>query len=326
MSELTMKNSTKQELFDAYTAMKKKMDELAAAKDDPIAEKERLRKDGVIKSAQDMIDKNVFAPEIIAQYKDICEAVEMKKVELNDLYGIEAEANSIVALINTHKDKEQELKEKYKILTDEAIANFEIAKAKIRDEIEALNIRKEDILASTEQEHKALMKEFEKKRARDEEEYEYNLRRNRKVANDKWEDEKNSREKELAEKEAEMRKVEAELAAREEKMEELEMKVSQISELVEAAREEGIKKGKADEQKSNAFEVRAINQKNEYEQQSLKDRIARLEDDLSATRAKNETLQEKLDEAYKQMRDLASETVKSANGVKIIDRENVSGK
>ena len=37
----------------------------------------------------------------------------MKKEELNNLYGIEVEANSLVAIINAHKDKDTELKEKY---------------------------------------------------------------------------------------------------------------------------------------------------------------------------------------------------------------------
>ena len=36
----------------------------------------------------------------------------------------------------------------------------------------------------------------------------------------------------------------------------------------------------------------------------------------------NEILQDKLDSAYAQMKELASETVKSSGGVKILDRDN----
>ena len=77
--------------------------------------------------------------------------------------------------------------------------------------------------------------------------------------------------------------------------------------------------------KSWGFEKRAIEQKNEYEQKALNDKIKRLETDLTEAKDTIATLQEKLDSAYAQMRELATDTVKCNGGVKILDREN-SGK
>lgn len=324
MSELTMKN-TKQELYDAYMAQKKQLEARAAMKDDPVAAQENKRKAAVLVSADEVAKMDILSPEIVQKYKDLCEAIDMKKTTLKDLYDIEAEASSLVALINAHKDKEQELKDKYKKLSDDLETEYQEKKASKENELIELEIKKEEVLNVTASENKSLVEELDKARKREKEEYEYNLKRERKIAEDKWNDEKAAKEKALADREESIAETEAVLAAKEEYIEELERKVSEIPTLIETATNEGIKKGKADADKSNAFEVRSINQKNEYEQASLRDRVSRLESDLAASNAKNDVLQEKLDAAYAQMRELAAETVKSAGGVKIIGNEN-SGK
>lgn len=321
MSTITMK-STKQEMFEAYTEMKKKLDIQASLKDDPIADQEKARKTAVVESADAIVRMNILAPEITEKYQNLCEAVKMKEDQLKELYEIESEANSLIALINAHKDKKHELEEKYRLLTEEAAAALTAKKQEIVEEINVLKAEKEEILKNTNAENEALIAANNQKRSREEEEYAYNLKRARKLADDKWEDEKATREKAIAEKEADLAKTEAELAAREEKMEELETKVAEIPELIAKAMEEGKKAGKAEAEKSHVFEVRSINTKNEYEQKTLQDKVERLTVELTAANVKVDALQEKLDAAYTQMRDLASETVKSANGVKIIDREN----
>lgn len=324
MSELTMKN-TKQELYDAYMAQKKMLETRAAMKDDPVVVQENKRKAAVLVSADEVAEMDILSPVVVQQYKDLREAIDMKKTTLKDLYDIEAEASSLVALINAHKDKEQELKDKYKKLSDDLETEYQEKKASKENELIELEIKKEEVLNVTASENKSLVEELDKARKREKEEYEYNLKRERKIAEDKWNDEKAAKEKALADREESIAETEAVLAAKEEYIEELERKVSEIPTLIETATNEGIKKGKADADKSNAFEVRSINQKNEYEQASLRDRVSRLESDLAASNAKNDVLQEKLDAAYAQMRELAAETVKSAGGVKIIGNEN-SGK
>ena len=319
-----MKN-TKQELYDAYMAQKKQLETRAAMKDDPVVVQENKRKSAVLVSADEVAEMDILSPVVVQKYKDLREAIEMKKTTLKDLYDIEAEASSLVALINAHKDKEQELKDKYKKLSDDLEVEYQEKKALKENELIELEIKKEEVLNMTASENKSLVEELDKARKREKEEYEYNLRRERKIEEDKWNDEKTAKEKALADREESIAETEAVLAAKEEYIEELERKVSEIPTLIETATNEGIKKGKADADKSNAFEVRSINQKNEYEQASLRDRVSRLESDLAASNAKNDVLQEKLDAAYAQMRELAAETVKSAGGVKIIGNEN-SGK
>ena len=324
MSKTVNAKSTKQEIFDAYTEIKKKFDSLDAMKDDPNSALKKAEDERISQSAEKMIGLGILNQEIVTQYNDLQKNIEEKKNTLKELYGIEAEANSMVALINAHKEKEIELKEKYAEMEASLKADISEKKANLQAEIDELVKLKNEELAAKRKENADLQKLLKVERDREEEEYEYNLKRSRKQENDKWNDEKSLREKQLAEKEASVSLRETTVSSQESYISELEKKVSEIPTLIETANKEGIKKGEADAGKSYAFEKRAIETKNQYEQQSLKDKIDRLEKDLVSAREANEVLQDKLDAAYAQMKELASETVKSTGGVKILDRENNS--
>ena len=260
---------------------------------------------------------------ISAGNKDIAKLIKEKKF----LFGGRILANrglenSLVAIINAHKDKEAELKEKFKAEEATLMADMAAQEEALNSDIKELEKKKEDLIAATKAEHDELKKELDKQRKREAEEYNYDLKRARQLEEDKWTDEKNAREKELTEREAVVRADEQELAEKTAYIEELEQKVEEIPTLVQEATEEGVKKGKVDADKSNAFEVRALKQKNDYDVQILEDKVNRLELEVDSLRNEKADLQMKLDDAYAQMRDLAAETVKSTGGVKILNGQN----
>ena len=113
MSKITMK-STKQEIMEAYEEAMKKIAETEAGKDDPVAAAKVENDKKIIESADTVAEGSILNPAIISQYNDLKTAIQMKKEELNNLYGIEVEANSLVAIINAHKDKDTELKDSFK--------------------------------------------------------------------------------------------------------------------------------------------------------------------------------------------------------------------
>lgn len=314
--------STKTEILEAYNAMREKMEAMEAMKDDPVKLAAGVEKERVECSAKNIIDSGILAPEIVQQYKDLEASINSKKAELHELYGIEAKANSLVALVNAYKDKEVELKTKY----DEQIGKLEVEfsqkKAAAQEELSEIAEQKKELLESKRKESEELLKALRIERARDQEEYEYDLRRARIQDSDEWADERNARERKLSERETAVLARETAILEKENYITELEEKVEAIPGNIETAFEDGKKKGKADADKSNAFEVRTLTMKNEYEQKALQEQVARLTMDLQAAREANEILQDKLDDSYKQMKELASETVKSSGGVKILDRDN----
>jgi len=324
MTDINAK-STKAEIMEAYMAQKKQLDKLMAAKDDPVAQ-EKVRKQKVtLDSAAEIAGQSILNDSIVKQYNDICEAVDIKRAELCELYDIETELNTLVALVNAHKDKAHELDEQYKLAKAEAEKNLQDTKAVIKEEIDALNKEKSEALSAIRRESAELKIQLKQERDREEDEYTYNRDRARKIAEDEWADKAAEKRRELEAWENTIIEKEKVLNAQKEHLEELEMKVSEIPSLIETATTEGYDKGKADAGNSWGFEKRAIEQKNLYEQNALNDKVERLETDLIEAKDTIVMLQEKLDSAYTQMRELATDTVKTNGGVKILDREN-SGK
>lgn len=321
MSKITMK-STKQEIMDAYEAAMKQIEEANAMKDDPVAEAKAAEDRRVEESAQMIVEDNILNPKIIAQYEDLKTSIDKKKKELLDLYGIETKANSFIALVNAFKDKEVELNNNYETRKKELEDAMAIKAAGLQNDIADLEEEKRNILNSITEEGKEIKDKLMKERDREQEEYEYEKKRSRKLDNDKWFDEKAAREKELTEREAAVKADEQELAEKTAYIEELEQKVESIPQLVQEARDEGIEKGKSDANKSNAFEVRALKQQNEYNTQILEDKVDRLTVEVNSLKTEKVDLQDKLDEAYLQMRNLAADTVKSTGGVHILNGQN----
>ena len=108
MTDINAK-STKAEIMEAYMVQKKQLDKLMAAKDDPVAQEKVKKQKATLDSASEIAGAGILNDSIIKQYNDICEAVDIKKAELCELYEIETELNTLVALVNAHKDKAHEL-------------------------------------------------------------------------------------------------------------------------------------------------------------------------------------------------------------------------
>ena len=267
MAEVTLK-STKAEIMEAYKAAKAKLDAQAQLTDDPVKAAMAEKKAATLASADDIATQDILNPDIIAKYNDLKDAISIKQGELKNLYDLDAEAHSFVAM------------------------------KKESDELKA-----------------ALKKE----REREEEEYDYNINRDRKAADDDWTDKVTKREKELNERIAAVRADEAEIAEKTAYIEELEKKVKEIPQMLQEATNEGIKKGKADADRSNAFEVRYLKQENEYKVKDLTNQISKLLEDVSSLTSEKTELRKKLDDAYAQMRELAADTVRSTGGVKILN-------
>ena len=309
MEKITSK-STKSQILDAYNKAIKKLNEIEASKDDPVSQKESQMKKETFEAADKIAAMGILNPEITGQYKSLEIAIEMKKNELKALYDLEAEANSLTAMINAHKDIQRELEE-------EAKEN----KKAIEDEMKALEAELEARKGEVENEVDEERERVSKIRQREEEEYQYNLKRKRQLEDDEWEDNKKARESIIASKEEELVNKEKELVEKEAYIVDLENKVASIPDQVASAYEEGKKEGKAKADKSNAFEVRSLETKHEYEIQNLQNQIDRLEQDLETEKCKNNDLQNKLDDAYTQMRELATNTVQSVGGVKILSND-----
>lgn len=169
-------------------------------------------------------------------------------------------------------------------------------------------------------------KKLKLERLREEEEFQYNLKRNREKENNSWSDEKAARQAELSKQEEQAAALLAEAKEKSEYIKTLEIKVEGISELIETEKKSVIETTTATLQRE--FEYKTSLSEKDYKNTitRLEDKITYLEKELGFSDKSVTTLQSKLDKAYSELRELATKTVESAGGVKIIGHtENKGG-
>lgn len=336
MANVTMK-STKQEIMDAYNEMKAKLQEKSALVEDPMKAVREAETVKIHADANSVVNSGILNPELTEKYINLNKAIADKEAELKELYGITREAEAMSAMINAHKLKKHELEEAYKEKAETLQVEFNEKRSTL-EKNHALAIE------TLKEEREKAVKEFQRKkeefaeamaelratenknRQREEAEYDYDLRRRRKLENDKWADEKEKRENEIAEKEATAQRLLMEAEAKIEYIASLESKVASFPDELEVAITNAEEKGKKAAGKEYGYEKAMYMKEKEYELKAANDAKARAEAALIASEAKVAELTEKLDQSYTRMQELASTTVRSNGGVKILDRESTNNK
>lgn len=312
-----MKN-TKQELFDAYSVALKKVEEVNKMKETPADVAENKRKAAVEENAARAVESNIFNDEITQHYKDLMETIENKQKELQELYDIEAEASSLAAIINAAKEKDYQLDEEFKAKREKLMAEHKELIEACKSELDELNLQKSTVRDEVKAARVEEIAKVNQERQREEEEYVYNQKRQRKIENDKWEDEKAEREKILNAKEEAADNMFAEAEAKLDELEELREKVAKIPVLIANAEKEAKEVGQKEAAKEYGYKKTMYEKEKEYEIAKLEDQLALLKEKLEQEENKTATLQSKLDEAYTRMNSLASETVKANGAVRIV--------
>lgn len=237
MNEEVSSKNTKKEILDAYDNLrqqiqdKKKETSGSEPKDPPktrvVEEASRLQPDKIMKDISTLkiglsqsLDKVEEA--LIEEHKKlsgVSEAIRFEKDNLQNIYQIKAEADSLAVLITIHKEKKQDLEQD------------------IKEKREAWEKEKQNFELGVKEERERIRKE----REREEDEYVYNRNQKRKKEEDSYNEKVAKQEKELKEKreafEKDMLEREADIKAREEELKDLRKK----AELFPAQLEEAVK-------------------------------------------------------------------------------------
>ena len=246
MAKVVGEKSTKTEILDAYNALllqakeQKAADQKAVKKD---TEEKEIVKSASLNSVEEIVKrlaglklelvKNIDSLEekLIAEYKrfvELQQAIDVQTRSLKEIYGIQAEAESLTALINAQNVKKEA---------------FEIEMGRRKGELDAVMNETKQRWKKEQEEYEAAKKEQEvllkKERQREEEEYTYNLQFVRKKDADAYEAKRAVLEKELMEKkvtvESELSEREAAVASREKELEELRLRVEAFPKELEKA-------------------------------------------------------------------------------------------
>ncbi|ONI39881.1 hypothetical protein AN640_00325 [Candidatus Epulonipiscium fishelsonii] len=251
---------------------------------------------------------NILNPEIIKQFNDVKFAIEEAKKDLEEIQEV---TNAII-------DAEAVIMAKDNIIAKREKQEIEKLEELQEDTKNIIQARNQKLL-ELEQEYTDKKIALEKERKREFEEFDYTLKRSRRLDNDKWEEEKSTRLKEITNRENELTKREEEMTKKETEFKELKEKVEGIKDLVEKEKEAAYIEAKKSFDKEKAIETNSIKKNAEWEIKVAKMEQERTMEDFMRAQEQIENLQEKLEAAYNSMNALATTTVQSTGGLKVLD-------
>ena len=304
--EISLKN-TKAEILDALNAALEREKNMAKVKYEPEKEEKAKKVEKAIETSKENVDKKIFSEELNNKFKDLELAIEAEEEKLKNLYGIEKELNNLVVVINAGKDYMNDLEYSKKEKTEELNNNIK--------ELEKVYQTKKDELN---QEYEQYAKKLKIERDRELEEYNYKTKREREISNNKWEDEKKEREINLAKKESELNKLLDEASEKAEHLKELEDKVKDIPDLLEKEYNREKKEITEELKKEHNYEIELLKKDFQNTIDRQNDKILALQEIVKKSDEEKNSLQNKLDQAYNQIKEMATKTVEATGGVKIL--------
>jgi uncharacterized coiled-coil protein SlyX len=229
------------------------------------------------------------------------------------LYGVGQEVQKLATVIEASRDRTAEIEA-------DKMAGEEAAKKSL----EMLKTDYERTSAELQTEHDTYMKKLKLDRTRETEEYQYQLMRAREKENNAWTDEKAARESELQKREALAAELLSEAESKTGYIRSLEEKVENIPNQIESERKSAIASTTQQLKQEYTHQSALLEMESKNAVARLEDKTAFLEKELDSSNKAIVALQTKLDKAYSELRDLATKTVESAGGVKIIGNPDKS--
>jgi hypothetical protein len=287
-----------------------------------VAEKTKLNPEKIVKeqvekkaieTTQKAVEENIFSKELIDKFHNLQIAIAAEENKLQELYGVNSELQKLALVIESG---------------NECVAKIEaekFAKTKEKqDNLQELDIQFNQKKLALQSEYDEMSKKMKIDRARENEEYQYNLVRMHEKENNAWFDEKKARELALLKQEQDTATMLEEARSKMEYIKSLEDKVENIGVLVEKEKQAVIKTVTAS--LNMEFEHKSALVEKDYKNSifRLEDKVLYLEKELNVSNELVVMLQNKLDKSYTELRELAIKTVEFTGGVKILG--NLEGK
>ena len=289
MGKITEK-STKAQIMDAYTQALAELEKLKAMSDSPVENAKKEALEASMQNAEVAASNEVFSDTIVKQYNDLKIAIDEYQKELEGLYGIKAEADGLAAAINAHRAKVAEMNDEYKQKKADLDAELAHKTAEVEEKIADLEKSVQKAKKQADEEVKEYNTDINKKRNREKDEYDYNLKMDRKADADTWAEEKEKREAEIQAKDDAVTEREEAIAAKEEEIQAMKAQIEAFPDKLAEAKEDAAKEAKAKADKSFAFEKRALESDKKHAEEMADAKIKNLESQVEALTQSNAEL------------------------------------
>ena len=312
--EITLKN-TKQEILDALNDALEREKNSAKIKSNPEEEEKNRKAKIAVEETKKNVEANIFSSELINKFNDLELAIKTEEEKLKNLYDIDSELLNLTLIMNTGKDAILEFEK-----------NNDIQKQKLNEQIKQLEDEYKLKADDLQKEYSISSKLLKTERDREEEEYNYKTKRERELANNAWEDEKKVRENNLKLMEDEAKRLLNDAKEKESYLLDLEKQVASFPKSLESEYEKGKKDAVTMLEKEHKYEIEMLKKDFQNTIDRQKDKIESLNEEIKKANDINVSLQEKVDKAYAELKELATKTVEANGGLKIISNNQTDNK
>ena len=335
--EIVAKTSTKNEIFDAYESLLKKVADIENMKPQEIREKEdkqtlvkkvsEITPDNIVRGIADLKLKVAAAfdqveDSLLAEQKKLAEirqAIEVQKTMIDELYQVKITADSMAAMLLAHKEKKLQLEaeaRELKLALDQKREEFESEMSQKKSDWDKEKTRIQSELK--EDKDKA-----RKEHQREEEEYNYNLQIKRRKELDEYTEKRRKAEMDFAAKTSETEKNlnerEGLVAVREQELSQLHASVARFEEdLAKAVKD--AEKSATDKQKTQfGFEKELLLKEHEGLLRLKEQTIQSLENRIKEQENYVKQLTQKAELADRSVKDIAIRAIDSSAKVQVIE-------
>ena len=212
--------STKNQIMDAYNELLKKLQTQKTEEPKKVQQQQQklelskqakeLSNDGIVKGIADLkvsvsSELDTVAEKFTSEYKkfeDLQKAIEIEKQNLEDLYQLSANTDSLAVMLLAQKEQKENFEQEMAQLKLELADKIAGDKEKHETEMAEKRALWKKEQTDKQLAEKELAAKTKKEREREEEEFRYTLKINRKKEADLYEEKKQKLEKELKEKKA----------------------------------------------------------------------------------------------------------------------------
>ncbi|MCL1919370.1 MAG: hypothetical protein FWG14_13935 [Peptococcaceae bacterium] len=322
-TEISMKN-TKAEILEALQQALEKAERAEKGKLNPVKEEKVKLERKAIETAKKAVEQNIFSKELNDKFNDLQTAIASEENRLQELYGVGRELQKLALVLEAGKERLSEIEATGKTRLSEIESTKTEKEEEAKKSLDLLKAQFAQKNTELKEAHEESMKKLKVERTRENEEYQYALTRTRERENNEWADQKAARELELSKREEQTAELLSAAESKSQYIQTLEEKVDGIPTLVQSEKESAVAAAIEALQKEYGFKAALAEKDSQSTITRLKDKISFLEKELESTTKTASILQNKLDKAYTEIRELATKTVESASGVKIIG--NTEGK
>jgi hypothetical protein len=247
--------------------------------------------------------------EEIGKYSRVCRAIAAKDSELEEIYEIQRSASTLLAFLETHQRKQEEMER-----------NLQAEKDQLQHEIETTRAEWEKERRQHEQETKERDAAEQKRRQRELEEYKYTFAREQQLARDQSGDELAVAQKEWAERKSQLEREwgerEKALLAGERELAELRARTAAFAQELKAATERAAAEAVERAQQQHKAAEELLRRELEGEKNVLATKIAALERTVKEQAEQLSRLEQQAEKAYTQVQEIAVRAIEGSASTK----------